>query len=215
MKPSKYNSALSYKKYFIHTLLFIIFLMPISASAQILTFEFEGYIDNIVKNENNVIEGVYLGQTFNGWFNYSTDVPDLYPSNPLRGTYYQDASIVVNLGDQTFPYIDGFINFFITNDNDGDEFLYGVDGAYGDYSFTSLRICLTDSTGTAFATDELPLSLNIEDFDSALFRMVGDEIATSDFFQIEGQITNIQYVPEPASLLLLALGAAVARKKYF
>ena len=212
MKSSKKNSSLSRRNCFVTLLLFITSLTSATACAEILTFEFEGYIDNIVKNENNVIEGVYLNQPFTGWFNYSTDVPDLNPSDPLRGTYYQDASIVVNLGGQTYPYLDGFIYFSIANDNDGDRFFYVVDGEYGDYSFTWFGLELIDSTGTAFATDDLPISLNIEDFDSAFFRMGGDEISTSDFFQIEGQITNIQYIPEPASLILLALGAVIMKK---
>lgn len=213
MESSKKSSGLSRKNCFVALLVFIVCFTSMPGRAEVLTFEFEGYIDNIVKNENNVIEGVYLNQPFTGWFNYSTDVPDLNPSNPLRGTYYQDASIVVNLGDQTYPYLDGFINFFIANDYDGDEFFYVVDGGYGDYGFTWFGLYLTDSTGTAFANDDLPLSLNIEDFDSAFFRMAGDEIATSDFFQIEGQLTNIQYIPEPASLVLLALGGLAVRIK--
>ena len=198
---------------FVGVLICITCFTAIPVRAEIVTFEFEGYIDNIVKNENNVIEGVYLNQPFTGWFNYSTDVQDLAPSNPLSGLYYQDASIVVNLGDQTYPYLDGFINFTITNDNDGDKFFYVVDGGYGDYGFTWFGLELTDSTGTVFATDDLPVSLNIDDFDSAFFRMAGDEIATSDYFRIEGQITNIQYIPEPTSFVLLALGGVALRIK--
>ncbi|MEM6503843.1 MAG: PEP-CTERM sorting domain-containing protein [Planctomycetota bacterium] len=65
----------------------------------------------------------------------------------------------------------------------------------------SMRIELLDLSATAFDSDALPLSLDLTDFDIREFTI---------FFsagQITGELTSLSIVPEPASFILIGLGA--------
>lgn len=122
MESSKKNSNHSCKNCFMALLVFIACFMTMSGWAEIVTFEFEGHIDTINANENSALEGLYYYQPFTGWFSYSTDAPDEYPSRVDFGECPQDASIEVTLGPQTISYINDFVYVRVMdNDYDGEE----------------------------------------------------------------------------------------------
>jgi len=193
--------------------LFILLLSAIPAMANTVVFEFSGFIDTINSNENNALGNVYLNQPFNGWFSYSS-VPD-QTSNPDYGVYVQDASISTTLGALALNYLDDQIYVTVANDyTDGeDRFWFGVDASNGDFSFTNYGIHLDDSTGMVYNTGVLPMSIDLADFDSTRFLLKGYALPDGDWFDVEGEITNITAVPEPATFLLLGLGWVVLRKK--
>ncbi|MBA7637709.1 hypothetical protein ES703_45356 [subsurface metagenome] len=128
----------------------VLSMLPTSNMADTVEFEFSGFIDNINSNENNALGNVYLNQSFDGWFTYSS-VADQYPSSATTGHYHQDASISVTLGTQTLSYIDDYVYIRVYNNySNEDEFSFAVDASQGDFSFTYYGVDLTDSTGMVF-----------------------------------------------------------------
>ena len=76
------------KKSFTVLVAFFTVLICISgASGQVVTFSYEGIIDTIDENENDVIAGLHLGQEFSGWIQYEI-IPDQY-AETYWGMYHQ------------------------------------------------------------------------------------------------------------------------------
>ena len=192
----------------------VLSIFPTSNMADTVEFEFSGFIDIINSNENNALGNVYLNQPFDGWFTYSS-VPD-QSSDPVYGSYGQDASISVTLGTQIISYIDDYVIIVVSNNDytGADSFLHVVDATQGDFSFTYYGVDLTDSTGMVFNNDDLPMSFDLAQFDSSMLVIAGYKLPNWDWFYVGGEITNMTLIPEPATLLLLGLGGlALLRKR--
>lgn len=196
----------------------ILFLIIICCASKVVfadvVFEFSGYIDQINENTNNAILDAIVGQPFNGWFSYSS-VPDWLPDD-MYGSYGQDASITVVLGTTTYSYIDKSVFIRVTDSSPyyNDKFRFSVDADLDEYINCSVfGIELTDSTSTAFDSDELPENLDLSAFDSTFFNMIGCRRADTSCFDVRGNITNLTLIPEPTMLLMLAFGGLVIRRK--
>ena len=195
----------------------LVFLsLSLAVIADTVEFEFSGFIDTIYVNENNALGDVYINQPFEGWFSYSS-VPDQWPDSVETGCYHQDASISVTLGTQTLSYIDDFVYIWVHNNHyyyNADIFSFGVDGPQGDFDFGSYGVQFYDSTGTVFDNDDLPMSFELAQFDSARLTILGRKIPSSGSFDIGGEITSITLIPEPGTVLLLGFGGlALLRKR--
>lgn len=192
----------------------VLSIFPTSNMADAVEFEFSGFIDNINSNENNALGNVYLNQSFDGWFSYSS-VPDQYPSSATTGHYHQNASISVTLGTQTLSYIDDYVYIRVYNNySNEDKFSFGVDASQGDFDFTGYGIYLSDSTGVVFNNDDLPMSFDLAQFDSTRLTIAGYKLPNHDWFDVGGEITNMTLIPEPGTLLLLGFGGlALLRKR--
>ena len=183
----------------------LVLSIPLASIGSPLTFEFSGYIDYIEANENNALGNLSLNQPFHGWFRYSV-VPD-QDADTNYGYYGQDASISVTLGTLTLPYIDDYVYVRVGNNyynNNEDAFVHVVDGGQGDYNFTKFGIYLFDSTGTVYDNDALPVSFDLAQFDSTRLDIYGSTSPVYNWFAVEGEITDITFVPEPISLILMA-----------
>lgn len=195
--------------------LFVCLLLSVPLGmAEAVTFEFSGFIDTINDNTNNVLPGIYTGQAFEGRFSYSA-VPDQRPTYPQYGSYHQTASISTSLGALDLDYIDSYIYIRTTNLDNCDSFSFLVDAINGDstLAFTGYGIELIDFTGAVFNTDALPMSLDLAQFDSKRFLLRGYSFPDLDLFDVEGEITGLTLVPEPMSVLLLAFGCSLVKKR--
>ena len=181
--------------------LLVVVCLSYACYGQVIEYEFSGFIDTIDDNQNNVLPGLTINQPFEGTFSYSI-VPDQSSLSRL-GRYNQDASISVSLDNFTLSYLDDFVYFSVSDQiSPGeDRFSFMVDGQQGDYNFTLFGVRLIDSTRQAFTDDSLPLSLDLNDFTSNKLHIVGYKEA--NLFQIEGTITSLTLVPEPATMSLL------------
>ena len=91
-----------------------------------------------------------------------------------------------------------------------------------DYYLNRFEIRLTDSTGTAFSGGALPSTLDLSSFDSTSFGVSyhdinvvsdpSDDVSTA-FGGSISSVTQINAVPEPASVAALGLGAAALLRR--
>ena len=183
--------------------LLVVVCLSYACYGEIIEYEFSGFIDTIGDNENNVLPGLTIDQPFEGRFSYSI-IPD-QDSDPGVGRYDQDVSISVSLDNFTLSILDDPVYFDITNGiSSGEDIFYlGGQARRGDYYYTNFWVSLIDSTRQAFTDDSLPLSLDINDFTSSKLGISGFKDPQRDFFSIEGTITSLTLVPEPATMSLL------------
>ncbi len=183
--------------------LLVVVWLSYACYGEVIEYEFSGFIDTINNNQNNVLPGVTINQPFEGTFSYSI-VPDYDPDSTRHGGYYQDASISVSLDYFTLSYLDDFVYFSIRDEisSGEDRFYFVVDGQQGDYNFSNFGIILLDSTRQVFTDDSLPLSLDLNDFTSSKLLLIGRK-QMQDYFNVEGTITSLTLVPEPATMSLL------------
>lgn len=195
--------------------LLVVVCLSYACCGEVIEYEFSGFIDTIVYNQNNVLPGLTINQPFEGRFSYSI-IPD-HISDPKYGygVYHQDASISVSLDNLTLSYLDDFVNFLIYNEISSveDGFYFAVDGDQGDYSFSNFGIILLDSTCQAFADNSLPLSLDLNDFTSSKLQLIGSK-QMHDYFNVEGTITSLTLVPEPATMSLLLGGLLLMNVRF-
>lgn len=190
----------------------LIITCSLNVFADVLIYEFSGHINEINENENNVLGDIQTGQSFSGWFSYSTSVPDQRPDTNY-GTYHQDASIQIDIGGLTLSYLDDFVYVRTQNGISEDSFGFAVDAQQGDYNFTYFGLELIDSEAGVFDTDAIPLALDLSHFDSPVFILSGSHGPYVDYFSLRGQITSLELVPEPCTLAMLALGGFLIRRR--
>lgn len=80
----------------------------------------------------------------------------------------------------------------------------------GPYDLVRLVLDLDDSTGAALASDALPASVDLADFDDRLFFLQFDYLSLSAF--VRGEVTSLSFVPEPCVGLLLGAAALLLRR---
>lgn len=188
----------------------VLFMFPTSGMANTVEFEFSGYINEISANENGALGNVYINQPFEGWFTYSS-VAD-QRTHPAYGNYHQDASISVTLGTETINYFNDHIYIRVCN-SDEDAFSFGVDNRQGDFGFTSYGVKLSDSQNVVFDSDDLPMSLDLNMFDSAIFKIAGYKYPDQDWFNVSGEITSLTPVPESATIMVFAFSGLFLRRR--
>ncbi len=188
-----------------------VFARPVQATS--VEFEFSGFINAVYSNENNALGNVYIAQPFEGWFTYSS-VPDQYPTSPSTGHYFQHTSISVALDSQTLSYIDAVVYIRVyDNYSSGDTFSFGVDASQGDFDFTNYGVRFSDSTGTVFIDDSLPMSFDLAQFDDRELTIAGYRTPNGDWFHVTGEVTSLTLVPEPGTVFLFGLaGVGLLRR---
>ncbi|MCB9849789.1 MAG: hypothetical protein H6817_03710 [Phycisphaerales bacterium] len=175
------------------------------AAGTVLTIEFDGVID-FVEDTLPFSDTIGIGTPFEGSYSYDSDTPDNFPNDPTAGGYsFPNSSMSFKIGDLAFSTPDlrmtiWDISLFDVYEvsNSSPFSAHGVDWGLA-------RITLRDDTGTALASDALPVNApDLEDFDFAralLLRRI-DQRESS----IKGTVTSIRLVPEPGTLTFLATG---------
>ncbi len=191
-------------------ILLLLLLCVISPALASYQYEFSGHIDLIERNEGHVLGDISLQQPFHGWFSYSIV--------PIQGNAYnQNASMSVTLDSLTLSYLDDHIYVRVSNNSsyNNDAFTFAVDNAQGNFSYSWFGVEFIDSSNSVFNNRDLPVSLDLADFDSTRLRVWGSQYPypNSQSFNVEGVITTLTLIPEPATLSLLIPGCVLLYRR--
>lgn len=192
-------------------------------AAPLVRYEVNATVD-FIDDPNGLLTGlVQLGDPLTGILQYDLALPDT-DASPTTG-FYEATSLSENfiagsnVGGEFFETLSLF-DVFVDNDvADVLEFFASGDTipstlAVPGIGFVDLQVILVDDEGTALSSDALPTNLNLADFESAVVVLSADcdTSPVQTVYLVEATINSIRQtaIPEPHSLALLALGAAVA-----
>lgn len=179
---------------------------PARATPQV--FEFSGIID-YVEDGLGMDSSVVEGATFMGSYRFDpATVVDGAVDDSRVGSYYLGSSsrLIIEIGHYEFVTSD--LGILVWNNVNGED-LYEVGTATPFFSaghqWILMAMLLRDRTGSAFVTDALPTTPpNLEDFSfETSIRIVEDGHSPA----ISGTLSSL--VPEPSSLVTLAIGITV------
>ena len=188
------------------------------AEAALVSYNFSGAITTA--SDPLASFGISPGDTFAGSFTYDTSL-SVVSSGPGNVLYEQPVpiapsalSVTVNGVQYAAANSSAPLRIQVTNNAGGlqDQFVYHtvfagslVQPLSGSYPFSNMALSLHDSSGTVFSSTAIPSSLDLTDFDVAMFSInlsqdLGDPASETLFL---GTITWLTSVPEPGSLMLM------------
>jgi len=176
------------------------------AEAATTVYSYQGFIDQITANKNQILGSIQLDDTVTGYFT----------SGPGA-----DAAIAISIGGTDFRLAASGLNY-VRAQNDVsilgygtvDRFSHGFDsnGPTTDidpYYIYALTVELIDTSATVFDGSEiLPVNLDLADFDVARWTFQGTDLATrKNDFRVSGIVTKIA-VPEPSATVFILCAVA-------
>ncbi len=196
-----------------------ILLFGARAEGAMLTFQFDGAVTDVTDPSSHLGGSIVVNSPFLVQISFDSAALDQSPM-PSTGTYATWPPLTTKVG--LLSFISANQRTITIRDGDGSNSTeydtYRVD----DYAFTSnsfdvleLTISLTDPTGLAFANDQLPLQPpDVSLFTYSSFLLQGRQTGTtSPHFTILGHVESISSVPEPHSLMLLAMGGVLLLRR--
>jgi len=186
-----------------------------------------GYVESIDDPYSLLKNGVHQGDSITGFY--------LYDLNPDAYVYYAGAykytstpyGMSLTLGGLTFQTDPTNVDFMISIVNgipsggSGDNYIvesYNNLFLSNDVHIERILWQLTDYSYTAISSEELPdvpPDLSAWQYDN--FTVSGGRGGTppcfDEIFQINGHVTSVYLIPEPATLLLLGTGGLLLRKR--
>ena len=170
-----------------------------------------------VDDSAGLLEGrIQVGDLITGSYVYDSATPDSKPSSATVGDYWHYGApygIFLSVGGFDFRTDPDNVMFLleICNDHGGlyrDNYLlrsYNNLPLYEDVPVSEIHWQLDDSSGTALSSDALPvIPPLLSDWES----VYGLSMGGSRTYTVRADVISVEVVPEPATLLLLALGGA-------
>ncbi|MHC4157372.1 MAG: PEP-CTERM sorting domain-containing protein [Planctomycetota bacterium] len=185
------------------------------ADATLITIAIETQVD-YVEDLGNYLEGkINPGDIITGTYTYESTTPDSSPLDPAQGNYWHyapPAGITLTVGGFDFQTDPTSVEFHVAIRNDiepGEEDLYSIvsynnASLYNGTPVDHISWQLYDPTGTAVSTDALPTSAPVLTDWSTSY---GLRLEAERAYIIDAHVTSA--VPEPVTILLLALGGLV------
>lgn len=195
-------------------------LLAVAGPAQglTLTYEFEGVVTTLLRDGGlfGAPGTVQIGDGFTGHFRYEVGAanPDQLPADGTRGAF----ELIDLVIDQSVLPPFAPLGVLVTHEPGlptipptppdlGSDALRVVASSV---VFPTLSLRLFGPFGSAYTDDSLPVSLDLADFPDGAFVQGLTAISLPPFPNIEdvGVITSLRLVPEPGTLVLVAVGLA-------
>jgi hypothetical protein len=215
---------------------FFVLIIPTVIFGNIIEVEVTGVVDSVfVRDGFELDDSVVEGTNMTGTFVYDTDAVQ----NPNGD--FTVISIEISVGNYYFSVSDSGDCIFRINQetNDGYYHIETYDGSYEgviydygvqklfsdiDWYITDIYLRMSTTNLEYHSGDDLPTWFpDISAFDDYRgftlkfyeeYEWFPDDTYTVGGFTISGELTSIQIIPEPATILLLGLGAlAVVKRK--
>ncbi len=209
------------------------------AQAKLITYDFTGTVDlvtipkpstpyfTVVDSATILGNDVVRGGELKGRFTFDSETPasNFYPIPGHIQAYISSApsnSVSAyfqgGLAFQSIPMPNDFMpntTVRVSNDWQGEDGIYIQGFAYNTDGAQSFAMQFSDMTQTAFDTEALPLWLNFNAFQQLSFVYDYASLDTELSYTMQGKITSLTAVPEPASVLLMlsGLGLLAARRR--
>ena len=196
------------------------------AKAALITIAIEATVD-YVRDEYNYLEGqISPGDIITGTYTYESTTVDTNPSSSV-GMYEHDSypcGIRLTVGGFVFQTDPDSIWFVVEIANDHPWFEPDINrdnylvGSYNNLPLSngtpvsSISWQLDDPAGNALSSTDLPTTAPVlSDWQSEIgLQLYGDRL-----YGIAGHVTSAVVIPEPATLLLLGIGAFLLRKRQY
>lgn len=188
------------------------------AQAKSTTIQFDGNV-TFIGGYDAPSTMIQAGDTFIGTYTYESSTIDSGEGMYLHNSPY---GIDILLGGFEFKTSPSHVGQFSVRVKDNDANYYGkLSDSYGVRSYdnsplsngveiSSISFGLSDSTHATLSSNALPLIAPVlSDWDATSLQIYG----IGNSLSIQGAITHVVLVPEPATLLLLGLGGLVLRKR--
>ena len=187
------------------------------ARAEIITIEIEATVD-LVDDPCDYLEGnITPGDIVTGTYIYDSDTEDSNPLSTVGDYRHYDSpfGISLSVGGLDFRTDPCNVNFLVEIINDGAL----EDDGYVLQSYYNLPLTngvpvghiswqLNDPSGEALSSIELPITAPVlSDWDQPF----GLTFEKQRQYFVRSYVTSAVFVPEPASLLLIGIGALLAR----
>ncbi len=187
----------------------VILLGAGAAKAELITYYFGGSIGSISDPTGALAGAVEVGDSFSGSYSLDLATPDAYPQNPVLGRYISvDAHMDLDVGSISIHATGNGLRASVWDDDwNWDGFDFTSDPlTTGQLVVNEFSVAITDSTSNAFASDALPVLVDIAAFDGRSFSFNGYELDGGQFF-VGGSVAYF-FTPEPEMFITVSLAVA-------
>jgi len=197
---------------------------------EIIMIGLTGEIDYVSDYEGLLQGRLNVGDIITGSYTYDSDTLDTHPGPEDIGHYWHYSppyGIRLTAGGFVFQTDPDNVEFVIAIGNDyyGDDYLvrsYNNLPIDDDLVIDHIAWHLDDNSGTALSTDALPTTPPVlEDYPDTWFGLVIEGCKfrpgphMCDDFYIRANVTSVEIIPEPATVLLFALGSLAMLRPIF